>query len=405
MKYLILAWRNLWRNRKRTLITVSSVFFAVILCTLTTSMQEGTYSNMTETIIRFYSGSLQIHDTAYWKNKTINNSLILTGHLQKIVEQTDGVELVAPRIESFMLASAGSITRGTLVMGIDPDQENRITSISAKIISGRFLGNASTGIIIGTELARNMKLKVGDTLVLLGQGFQGVSAAGLFPVEGIMKHPSPEFDRQVIYMGLEASRELLSSENRITSLVLMCDELSELNRIKSDLDSRLDQSFSVMTWAEMQPLLVQYIESDRASGVIMQWILYLVIGFGILGTVIMMMMERRHEFGVMMAVGMHKGKIVRMITLETILIGIAGVITGIAASIPLIVYFYFHPIPYTGQAAEMMIKFGFEPVMPFSVNPDVFWKQAVVVLLITFLVAIYPWIAIFRLKITNALKS
>jgi len=150
---------------------------------------------------------------------------------------------------------------------------------------------------------------------------------------------------------------------------------------------------------------MKQIESDRGSAVIIVDLLYLIIAFGIFGTIVMMMAERQKEFGVVMAVGMQKHKLILVVLLETVFIGMVGAITGIIASIPVLGYYYYHPIPFTGQAAEMMLEMGFDPVMFFSLDPLIFLKQALIVFLFTLAIGIYPVFNIWNLKITNALHN
>ena len=151
--------------------------------------------------------------------------------------------------------------------------------------------------------------------------------------------------------------------------------------------------------------LVNGIEGDNISGLFMLGILYLVVGFGILGTILMTTMERKREFGIMVAVGMHRYKLAIIIFIETVIISIIGIIAGIVASFPLILYFYYHPIPLTGEAADAMLEYNMEPVMPFLMEPGYFVNQSLVVIIITMLTLIYPITVISRFRIINAIKG
>ena len=167
----------------------------------------------------------------------------------------------------------------------------------------------------------------------------------------------------------------------------------------------LGNDYEVMDWKEINSILMKQIDSDRASGMIIKGVLYMIIAFGIFGTVLMMMMERRKEFGVIIAIGMQKYKLSYVLILETVFMGMVGVIAGIAASIPITWYFTLHPIPFAGQAAETMLQMGFEPVMSFSMTPSVFYNQAITILIFTMIIGLYPLINISRLKINKALHG
>ena len=405
MKSYIIAWRNIWRNKRRTLITAASVFFGVIFAAVMSSMQEGSYSKMIDNVVKFYSGYLQIQQEDYWDNKTINNTFELTDTLLGEVREIPQVTGTAPRLESFALASSEDLTKGAVIIGIDPEQENRITNPEKWIIRGRYLHPGDQGILMGNELASYLHLEVGDTLVLLGMGYHGVSAAGKYPVNGIFRYPLPQFNRQFVYLDLSLAQELYWAPHRITSLVVMVKDHYDMPAAREALLNKVKPPLRVMSWDEMQPELVQLIASDRMGGKIFKAILYIIIGFGILGTVIMMFSERKRELAVMVAIGMRKGLLAGVLFFETVYIAILGLVTGLGASIVINIYFYHHPIHVTGKAAKAFTDMGIEPVYAFSLMPSVFYNQVITVFVLVMLIALYPAVKIMRLEISRALRS
>lgn len=402
---LKLAWRNIWRNKRRTLITVASIFFGVLLSAYMTSMQEGSYGKMVEIVVKFYSGYMQVHHEDYWENKSINSSFDYDQALIDQLKKHQEIDFVIPRLESFGLASAGELTRGSAIFGIVPDVETQLTGIAEKIVSGKYLQPTDDGVVIGDGLAKYLKLGLSDTLVIITQGYHGVSAAGKFPIRGIIKHVSPELNKSIIYMELKTCQNFLGAENKLTSLVVNVADNEVMKRMLKTLKNEIQSPWSVMSWEEMQPEVVQQIESDRAGGVIMKAILYVVIAFGIFGTIMMMIAERRREFGVMISIGMQKRKLSVILFFETIFIGVLGILSGLAVSLPLLLFQSKNPIPLTGETAKLMEDFGFEPFMFFSVAPEVFWQQAVSVFVLTMLIGIYPVVAARRIKEIKALHG
>ncbi|RLD68757.1 MAG: ABC transporter permease [Bacteroidetes bacterium] len=406
MNNLKMAWRNLWRNKRRTLITVSSIFFGVFLAALMNSMQEGSYSSMIDNVVKFYSGYIQIQNEEYWDKKTINNSFEINEELTDKIEKVQEITNYSERLESFCLASSETITQGALIVGVNPDKENEVTSLSKWIREdGQYLKNGENGVLVGELLSKHLKLNVGDTLVIIGQGYHGVSAAGKYPVKGILEFPSPELSKRFIYMDINIAQELFSAPNRFTSIALMVENQQYVDIANKELASIIEKPLTTMSWAEMQPELVQMIGSDRAGGVLMISILYIVIGFGIFGTIMMLMAERKREFAVMISVGMRKMKLVLIVIYETILIGVLGVLSGFIASSPIISYMSQNPIPLGGDAAQWMIDMGIEPVFAFSMAPEVFLKQAIIIFVMVLFVAIYPIASIKRLKVIQALRG
>jgi ABC-type lipoprotein release transport system permease subunit len=404
-KNLLMAWRNLWRNKRRTLITIASIFFGVLIATLMSSMQEGSYSSMIENVVKLYSGYIQVHDKDYWKNKVINNSFIPSDSLLSDFSQIKEITTTAPRLESFLLASSKELTKGSRIIGIDPIKETNVTELEKRMKDGSYLKKGDEGVLLSSELARYMKIEPGDTIVMIGQGYHGISAAGKYPVRGIVKLPSPDLDKQTIYMDLGACQELLYTGNRVTAIVVMVNDISDIPVAVKNIKSAISSEYSVMTWDEMQPEILRMINSDKQANTIPKLILYAIIGFGILSTIMMMAMERRREMGVLIAIGMRRGKLASVLFLETLIIAIAGITTGFIGSLPMISYFYNHPLQLPGETGQVMIIKGFDPYMYFSWDPKVFYEQVIIVLLISLIISLYPVIVTRRLNIRNAIHS
>jgi len=405
METIKIAWRNLWRNKRRTLITSASVFFAIFLALLMRAFQLGSYDLMVYNIVHAYSGYFQVHSTGYWDDKIINNTFEYTPELVSRIDEVPDITSYAPRLESFALGSYGTKTKGVMVNGVVPDQEDKLTGLNKKLVEGEYLTQDDDGALVSQKLAEYLKIGIGDTLVLIGQGYHGVSAAGIFPVKGIIHFPSPELDGRMVFLSLPTSQALFSADNRLTSLAFNLVDSKNYKSVAHHLKQKLDPKlYEVMTWEEMMPDVVQQIQSDNASGLIMLAILYMIVGFGIFGTILMMFSERIREFGMMIAIGMQKFNLIRIVLTELIFIGLLGVVAGIAAAAPLIFYFFLNPIPLTGELAEATIKMGFEPIMPVAWEPSYFVAQALTVFIILLVVMILPVVKISKLTVIEALR-
>lgn len=400
-----LAWRNLWRNRRRTIIAVSSIVFSVLLASWMRSMQEGSYDSMIENSVKFYSGYLQVQDTAYWNERTLDNSFEANNELKEKIGSIDDVTLVVNRVESFALAANHLKSKPAMVMGIEPEAENQITKISQKVKQGRFLKTGDKGALLGEGLAKYLELGVGDTLVMISQGYHGISASGLFEIVGLLSHPNQEFNNRMVYLDLGTARDFYSAYGLSTSLVVMTHNHYEVKHLKKAISEIIPPQNRVMTWTEMQPDLEQLIESDRGSGIIMLGILYMIIAFGMFSVVLMMVKERSREFGVVHAVGMQKSKLAVVVFFETIFIGLIGCIAGLVISYLFCLYFYHNPIPMSGDMATAYEQYGMEPFLYFSLKASLFYSQMIVVFLVSLFISIFPMYNIYRLKITKAIRS
>ncbi|MDZ7744057.1 MAG: FtsX-like permease family protein [Bacteroidota bacterium] len=402
---LKIAWRNLWRNKRRTLITTASVFFAVLLALVMRSMQLGSYDNMIKNAVSFYTGYIQVHEKGYWEDKSINLTFEYTENVEDEIKTEPGITSVIPRLESFALASSGNYTKGSAIIGTDPKKEAEFTQLDKNVVKGEYLKQDDKGVLIASKLADYLKLDIGDSIVLFGQGYHGITAAGEYPVRGILNFPNPEMNKQTIYMSLSEAQYLYGAQNKLSSLAIMIEDPDELQLRVQDLKNKLGDEYEVMDWKEMMPELLQEIQADNIGGLVMLGILYVIIAFGILGTVIMMSMERKREFAVMIAVGMRKGKLLLMLFFETIIIGLIGVISGVIAGFPINLYFHHNPIPLGGELAEAVEQFNVEPIIPFSMDPSYFINQGIVVVIMTLLAFIFPLVFIIRFNLIKGMRN
>ena len=406
MNDLRLAWRNIWRNKRRTLLTAASIFLAIFLALITRSLQIGWFDNLADIVVQSYTGHIQIHKKGYWDDRDINNSMVYNDSVSAVVKSTPNVGKIVPRLEYFALSAYGKQTKGVMLAGTDPLKEDALTRLSAKVVKGRYLSAADRGILVSQGLASFLGLTAGDTLVLLGQGFHGVSAAAKYPVCGIVHFPSPVLDNQMVYMNLSAAQEFFSAENRITSLSVTINNPDEIDETLAALRQRVDGGkFEVMRWDEMMVEIMQQLKVKTAGGKIITAILYMIVGFGVFGTVIMMTNERSREFGVIVSVGMQKSRLAVILVLEMILIGLTGIISGLAAALPIMLYFKLNPIHLWGSMAQAFISYGIEPLMPLALKADFILSNVITVLLIVSLTCIYPVRRIFKLRVVDALHK
>jgi len=404
--YLTLAWRNVWRNKRRSIITIISIAFAVLLACIMRSMQLGSYERMIENAARFYTGYIQIHKNGYWDDKVIDNVFNSDNRLVSKIEGIKGVEAIVPRVESFALASYETKTKGAMVLGIDPEKENSLTQPKEKLIRGSYLEADDKSVLVGEGLANYLGISLQDTLVLISQGYHGANAAGIYLVKGILKFPVPEQNNQTVLMPLKETQWFYNLENQLTSLALVIDKADHVKRISREINSEIDTAaLEVMGWEEMMPDLVQGIEIDNISGKVMLWILYAVIGFGMFGTFLMMTAERMYEFGVMMSVGMKRLIMQFIIFLEMVMMTSIGTLVGVIISLPIITYYFHHPIYFSGESAKAFETFDVEPAYFFSVEPSLFFFQAWAIFLMAIILGLYPLIVIRKLQPVKAMRE
>jgi ABC-type lipoprotein release transport system permease subunit len=399
------AWKNIWRNKRRTLITAASIMFAVMFSVVMRGFQLGVWDHLVDGVLHSYSGYIQIHSKGYWDNRSFDYSMPENEITIKNFNGEKRITSVIPRLESFALASYGSRTKGVITVGSDAEAEKNFMALQNRMVSGSYITNNDSSILLSQGLAKYLKIDVGDSLVLMSMGYQGASATSIFRVKGIVKLPSPEFDNQLVFMPLQLAQNYYSAYGRITSLVVDIDDPKVMNAVVKAVKKTVgEEKYEVMSWKELMVELYQLYVSKDGGAMIVQMMLYLIVGFGVFGTVLMMVSERRHEFALMITLGMQRIRLAKYFCAELLMICLLGLLVGFIISLPIVIYFHIHPIAVTGNLAKSYASFGIEPMIPVSWRIDYIIQQVITVAVIVALALIYPVYTIFRLNLTKGMR-
>lgn len=402
-----IAWRNIFRNKKRTLITIGSIFTALFLIILMRGMQFGFYENLIKTVVESYSGYIEIHDKDYWENQSLNNSMIVDKQLLNEINEIKGVENVLERIKAFSLASSNDKIKGILINGVNIQDEKLIVDWNKRMVSGTLNFNGSNQVVIGKGISKYFNLNLKDTLVLFGQGYQGMMAAGKYEIIGIVDLKNPKLNDLGVFMDIDVTRRYISSDRIVTHLVIDKEENYDAEKLASKIRKNLSNDFEVLSWKKTLPDLDQTITADSAGGLIMVYILYIVVCFGMFGTVIMMTEERRYEFGVLISLGMSRLKLSSVVLFEILILSLLGVLLAIIFTRPILLYFNNNPIDMSKLAdgmSDALAKFGFDPVFPFSISWDIPLTHGLFIFIVSILMSLYPIIKIHKLNSVKSMK-
>ncbi|MBN1574265.1 MAG: ABC transporter permease [Deltaproteobacteria bacterium] len=406
-RYLIikLAWRNIWRNKRRTIITVSAVVFAVTLSIFSWCFAVGEHEQMIDNTLKIHTGNLQVHDLGYWDDKTIYKSFAPPEELISFLDNDKRIEAYVRRLNVDALISSGADTDGVLLIGVEPERELKFSSIEKKKFRGEYLKPGDLeGIFLGETLAKNLNVDVGDKIVVICQDFYGGISAEVYNLTGTFRSGSPEMDRSMAFINLAAVQYLLSMEGRVSEVSLFLSESRALKKVARDIKGIVDlEEYEVMTWDELLPELVQVIELDNVFGYIFFGMIMLVVIFGILNTILMSVMERYREFGVMMALGTKPANLVRLILTESFFIAVLGVIVGNILGFAIAYYYTVVPFDLSSYSASLE-TFGMDPYIYTKIYVWVFLLTDIIIVLSTLLSALYPAIKASRLKPVRALR-
>ncbi len=405
-----MAWRNIWRNTRRSVLTILAIVFATMLLVFMLSFQFGSYDIMINTAVKIHTGHVQVQAAGYNDKMDIRLVVPDPAAVYNLVKDIREVEAYTSRANAFALVSSSDRTYGILLTGIDPEREAKVSTLVKLVRRGEYLAGEDRDMaLVGDLLAENLKVDIGDDLVLLGQGRDGSVAASILKVKGIFSSGQDKFDRNSIQMPLGYFQDVFSMNGTVHEIVVLSRSLKEVKIIKKELGAGVggidsDGNLAVLDWMELMPGLIQSIKLDLVSGLIMYVILIVVVAFSILNTFLMVIFERTREFGVLMAVGMTPGRLMRSLFLESMSITCIGIILGIISGGMVTWYFQVHGILISG-ASELLSQFGLPDRMYPQLSVLSISVGAGIVLIITILTAVYPVLKVWRLKPLKAMNA
>ncbi len=415
-----MAWRNVWRNPRRTWLTISAIGFACTILIFMLSFQFGSYGTMINASVQINTGHLQIQAENYFEDRAMRR---VVPEPHPVIEAVGGIESVAAvtaRANAFSLISSGSRTHGAMVIGIDPENEARVSTLDSLVREGEFLGKAASGenrsgenrpeesrALIGRLMAENLQAGLGDELVLLGQGRDGSVAATILKVGGIYESGMDEFDRRTLHMPLDTFQEVYSMRGAVHEIVVRASSLDRVPEVKKAASAQLEQipgggGLTVLDWDQLMPGLTQAIKIDLTIGIIFWFLLVLVVAFSILNTFLMAVLERTREFGVMMAIGTGPGRLVKLMLYESAAMTAVGIGLGIIAGCILTAIFQVYGIDFSG-ASEILSQYGISGRIHPRLSLFTAFAGPLLVFGITFAVSLYPALKIKKLKPVEAM--
>lgn len=329
MTFVRLAARNVLRNRRRSIITAAAITLGLAALIFLWAFIDGVNEQMIENSTSYLSGHLQIHRAGYHEDRTLDLLLADPDRVEAHLRKQPEVEAFSRRMEGNALLSAGEKSRGVMVVGIDPDREAKVTTLSRALKSGRFLApNDRDAIVLGDLSAAALNAEVGSEVVLLTQAADGSVGAGRYRVQGIFDTRMDMIDGLYVFLPLGAAQELYASGSRVTSIAARLKQRDTAAFVVARLQQALGATEEVLGWDKLVPNVTQSVSFHEVIGYVLLLVLFVVVAVGITNTMLMAVLERTREFGVMMALGTNQLQIMRLIFYEACLLGSAGLVTG-----------------------------------------------------------------------------
>jgi ABC-type lipoprotein release transport system permease subunit len=395
-----LAWRNIWRNKRRSVLTLAAIVFATTISIAMRGLQIGTYAVNIKYVANLFSGYLQIQKKGFQETNSLTKSFRLSDSLKKVLNSRSEILGYAPRISGGGLISYKSNSYGAVLFGISPEAEIKTSTLMNRIKKGKFFASSHSGeIVLGYKLLENLHAEIGDTVVVLAQGYDGSLGNLKFRIVGSAIFGNPQLDASAVFMGLADADELLAMYGRINMVAIKLASLEDIPDVREYLQKNIpDKNLVVLDWSQILPDVKQSIELDNIGGILDLAILIIIVAFGILNTFLISVTERFKEFGISLSIGMPQGKLVFLVVLEALLLSAVGILIGNIFAYGINWYLVENPIHFGSELQKLYEIYGFLPVMVSSLKPSVFINSSVVILIASLVAGIYPAYKVYKLE-------
>lgn len=416
IRLLQLAWRNLWRNRRRTFITMAAIAFGYAMLLFVACLMAGLRWQMIQNGTCLVMSQIQIHAPGYYPNLSLQKTLggrqgTDVSALLTTVKADRRVIAAAPRVYGYGLLSAAHRSAGVKLMGVVPEEEPKITTLNTQIVQGSYLtAQLPKGVVIGDKLARTMGIELGSEIVLLTQAADGSMGNDVYTVVGIFHTGLDAVDRGLVLMTLSSLQDLLHlAPGRIHEVGIKLNQITAATTVATALEVRLGKTLQVrvMAWPELAPELANYVQFNHGVTVVLFFIFFLVAVMGVMNTMLMAVFERTREFGMLMAVGMRPAQVIALILTEAAGLAAASLVLGAALGVPLLWYLQVHGLDLGGATGEVVSVAGVVVGHLWYGRQDYSaYSQAAVGLAATALVsAVYPAWRAAQLRPTEAMRK
>jgi len=404
---LRLAWRNLWRHKRRTWLTASAIAFSAMLLVFMITIQLGAYDMMIDTTLRVYTGQMQVQHSGYKDKPQMRTVVAEAVSLAAQLRERTGYATITVRAQGFALASSAERSYGVPVIGVQPEYERGVSTLPHLVKQGRYLADShAQELVIGSALARNLKIKLGDELTLLGSGRDGSVAATVLPVAGFFESGNPELDRRLVMMPLATFQETFSLGNDAHLIVVSGPNYESIPQTKAVVSQFIagQSGLVVLDWDELVPGIKQLIQTDMVQNWITYIALIVIVTLSIMNTFLMSVLERTREFGIMLALGISPLRLGTMVVLESAFLTLLGLIIGIAIGGGIAVWLHFEGFTFPGMK-EIYAQFGLPGVIYPILSVESFLLGPSVIFVFTLLAALYPALRIRKLQPVEAIHA
>jgi ABC-type lipoprotein release transport system permease subunit len=403
---LSLAWRNIWRNKRRSLIIISAIAVGILSGLFASAVMFGMGDSFVNSTIDRELGHIQVHSSQFEDDKLLTDTIPnLQKQLQKIKKQKN-ITGITSRIVMEGMSSSATTSGGVRIAGINPEDEKSVTKIYKQIIAGKYFSEEKSRIgeiVIGKKLADNLGIKEQSKIILSFQGFDGSIIYGAFRITGLFRTESTAFDRVNVFVKKDDLLSLLNSKPIAHEIAVRLSSVQNVDSVFSNLKNELE-NVSVKSWKELAPDLKLMDELIGIQLNIFLGIILFALLFGITNTMLMSVMERVRELGILMAIGMKRRRIFSMIIIETTSLSLVGGIAGIFLAALFIAYFGITGINLSAFS-EGFTAWNLSPILHPELPLIFYFSITIMIIATAVLSAVYPAVKAIKLRPAEAIRT
>ncbi len=399
----VIAWRNLNRNRRRSIVVLASIVVGVVALMLYDGLSYGMMVQMLDNSIGSSVGHIQVHGGGFNDNRVIQNHIPDRDQAERVVRHIEGVRSWSSRVVTYGLLSSALGSSGGVIFGVDSSRERAVSTVGGSIIQGRYLSGNGREVVIGKKMAEKLHVGLGDKVVGMASALDGQVGSELFRVVGIFETVSSDFDKTHVFVPLPTAQRMLAMEGRIVEIAIVVDDVEQVDSVAVLLRRGLGEGYEVLTYKQLLPMLVATLGMYDQ----MLYIIYMIIGlamiFGIVNTMLMSVFERIQEFGVLMAIGMRNGKVFNMVMTEALCLAAIGTASGLVSG-TLITLALGHIGIDLSVFSEGLTSFGMGAIIYPVLRFNGIMAVIVTIPVTTLLGALYPALKATRLRPVQAIR-
>lgn len=399
-----IAWRNIWRNNRRSLVVLLSVVVGVIAILFMDGLNNSFVKQMLDNQISTSVTHIQIHKKGFTDNKVVESYIPDKSGVETVLDTASGINAYSKRVIAFGLLSSARSSSGVYIYGINPEDESRVTKVDDSMVEGSYLSESSgREIVIGKALAKKLSVGVGDKVVAMSNTLKGSIGSDVYRIAGLFETHSSEFDKSTIFIPVNNAQNLLQIENNYYEYAMLVDDYKHVDKVKHNIASSLSGEYEIQSYKDLLPLLIVQMDMMKESMMVINLIVSAALIFGIINAMLMAVFERIQEIGVLMSIGMKNRKIFSLFILESFLIGLIGTLAGLLFGIGLVAIVGSSGINLS-MFAESLQSLGIGSTLYPTLSVETIITTLIMIPLISVLGAIYPAVKAIKLEPVYAIR-